>query len=715
MKLKNLFIFVSIFNISLSILMSQSDSTNVKYGVYGGLNYNIHTANFTSLPGIPNCCPRFESGDGFGFNYGFLVDFRLSESLFLSNRLGFITHGAVLSKLEDEVLISPSGPINGEFKHSVDSKLLNLGLEPTLSYYVFNNFQVNLGIRASYLISSTFSQVEEITKPERAGTFVDENGVDTKKRTRNEYSGDIPQSAMFQSGANFGIAYDLPLNSKNTFHLAPELSFYYPITNIISTSDWNVYSLKLNFAIKYSPEKSISKIKDLKRKYIIDTIVIKNEVIAKSVYSEGKELFEKNETSSEIIEQITRTDTLFIPDDSPKVQISIKAIGIDDKGNETEVPKIVVEEYISNRLDPLLNYVFFDENSYKVPERYKIISKDEAINFNINTLYKDSTLAIYHNILNIIGDRLSKLKDSKLTLTGCNADIGSELNNKDLSLKRAEVIKSYLVDNFNIKQDRIKIITRNLPVKASLPKDDIDKSAENRRVEISSDNPKVFEPIYIENVDRKTNYPIIRLLNNYGDKSQVKSWEIKTLTPHEMIILSSLNSNDITELIDWKLSQRISNFKDLTKPFRFQLKVVSKNDIAYEAKSDQIPIELITIQEKKNLQIDDYEVEKFSLILFDFDKAKIESINDKIIKLIKEKLKPNSELEIRAYTDRTGDENYNKKLSQLRAQETVKTLSRPDAYAIGIGEDEVIYNNDLPEGRFYSRTVTITIRNKVER
>jgi len=103
------------------------------------------------------------------------------------------------------------------------------------------------------------------------------------------------------------------------------------------------------------------------------------------------------------------------------------------------------------------------------------------------------------------------------------------------------------------------------------------------------------------------------------------------------------------------------------------------------------------------------------LILFDFDKAKIESINDKIIKLIKEKLKPNSELEIRAYTDRTGDENYNKKLSQLRAQETVKTLSRPDALAIGIGEDEVIYNNDLPEGRFYSRTVTITIRNKVER
>ena len=49
------------------------------FGVFAGVGLNQHTADFVGVdfPQIPSCCPRFETGSGFGYNFGFLYDFRL--------------------------------------------------------------------------------------------------------------------------------------------------------------------------------------------------------------------------------------------------------------------------------------------------------------------------------------------------------------------------------------------------------------------------------------------------------------------------------------------------------------------------------------------------------------------------------------------------------------------------------------------------------------
>src|SRR5947209_7041068 len=36
---------------------------------------NMHRANFQTLPDIPNCCPLFEDGSGWGGQFGLFYDF----------------------------------------------------------------------------------------------------------------------------------------------------------------------------------------------------------------------------------------------------------------------------------------------------------------------------------------------------------------------------------------------------------------------------------------------------------------------------------------------------------------------------------------------------------------------------------------------------------------------------------------------------------------
>jgi flagellar motor protein MotB len=50
----------------------------------------------------------------------------------------------------------------------------------------------------------------------------------------------------------------------------------------------------------------------------------------------------------------------------------------------------------------------------------------------------------------------------------------------------------------------------------------------------------------------------------------------------------------------------------------------------------------------------------------------------------------------------------------MRAEQTKKALGTSAAKAQGFGEEKLIYDNELPEGRFYCRTIEITVRTKKE-
>jgi len=113
-------------------------------------------------------------------------------------------------------------------------------------------------------------------------------------------------------------------------------------------------------------------------------------------------------------------------------------------------------------------------------------------------------------------------------------------------------------------------------------------------------------------------------------------------------------------------------------------------------------------------QLPDRMVEKFSLILFDFDKSEITSDNSRILdKVVLPAIKFNSIVKVYGYTDRTGEPDYNKKLSMQRADAVRSYLEGKVKAAryetAGVGEDLLLFENDMPAGRQLSRTVQVFI------
>src|SRR5690606_13696658 len=125
--------------------------------------------------------------------------------------------------------------------------------------------------------------------------------------------------------------------------------------------------------------------------------------------------------------------------------------------------------------------------------------------------------------------------------------------------------------------------------------------------------------------------------------------------------------------------------------------------------TQDVPVRQLTINKKRVEIRDDKRIEIFSLILFDFGKADISPLNRKIMDEVRSRIEPNSTVAVYGYADRTGTAEYNKELAQRRCNEVTKFLR--DAVTdeklriYPVGNDRLLYNNDLPEGRSYSRTV----------
>lgn len=703
---------------SLNISFSQtSNGLNSKYGGYVGFNLNTHSSDFARLPGIPNCCKKFEGGDGTGINLGVLYEYKIAYDFWIGTRLGIMTLDGTLSTIENTTLNTTTGSVAGEFEHIVEASFTNIGFEPTLIYNPFDALFLSFGGRIGSNITSTFSQVERIISPAGQGTFVDSNGIDTKKRTRNENSGDLQDVNALQLGMVLGLSYELPLNKSNSLRLSPEISYYMGMADMVQDSIWKVNSLRGGIAIKYVPQSEVPLKEIFEKIYDIDTIRVQSDLVKSNkivLGNESTEISTKQLDNDLItIELISRTDTLLMPI-IYKLSGDITAVGVNSDNQEIEIPQIKIEEFISNRLDPLLNYVFFDDNSSEISSRYAKLNRNTTSGFDLKNLFRDSTLAIYHNILNIIGKRLTENPTANITLIGCNSDYEKEEGNLTLSENRAMNVKKYLAEVWSIDANRIKIEAKNLSTKASTPKTEKDKIEENRRVEVYSDNNKILEPIFIEKIDRISNPPIIRFKNTSESDFAIRDYKISAYQKSEKAKSFIYDGkNELISTIDWNVETNQNTIPKLQEPIYYNLYLKDVKENEFISNEKKIKIDLVTIQEKRKEMLGDFEIERFSLILFDFDKANIDGNNKNIIEFIKNRIKTNSEIEIIGYTDRTGEAKYNKNLSTKRSENTKKALGLESAIFNGLGSEVTLYNNNLPEGRFYCRTVNVKVKTKV--
>ncbi len=700
-----------------------------RWGLFGHFNLNMHTADFGKLPGIPNCCKNFGNGWGTGFSAGVLYEHPLGDiikSLFKSDDFYGLTGQIRLAYNDKSALLTAEEPtyvyyqpldtaLPGEFEHRLDATLAAVTAEPVFSYRFHDNFYVNLGFQLGALITKKFEQYEEITKPENAGTFLDENGRDTKSYIRNEYNGEIPAVNTFQAGIMAGLSYELPLNSERTLLVVPEVYFNMGLTKVVQGLLWRTNSFRAGIALKYTPEKEKPII--FQREYLerIDTITITDNKYLRDTVKLGNEKHNFDTTRFENI--VTVIDTLFRIDTLVKAVVpdlwaDINAFAVDE--TETLIPfdTLRIEEFISQKTSPLLNYVFFDENSNDIPERYVKLSKEETEEFSEEKLYKYGTLQYYYNILNIIGRRMNKFPGAELTLTSVNSGIGDEESTGDIYDKRSQTLKNYFTDVWDIEENRISTKTEKVTSLASSTMSEEDKAEEMRRVEITSNVWDIVKPVFSRDTIREYKPQMIRFVPEVNAEAGIDNWSIDV--SHDGKNLLDLSGRGRAPgRYDWNVTEESKILSENGYDIDYYIEVDDKRGQNYKSQIKRMFYKYTSILQKQQERLEDVILGRYSLILFDFDKADITAHNKRIVDFIKKRITPDSRIIIKGYTDAIGEDDYNQRLSEARARAAQEALGMIAETVKGLGESVLLYDTDLPEGRFYCRTVEIMIETKV--
>jgi outer membrane protein OmpA-like peptidoglycan-associated protein len=384
-------------------------------------------------------------------------------------------------------------------------------------------------------------------------------------------------------------------------------------------------------------------------------------------------------------------------------------------GSLTVAPaSLTIEEVKTIDASPMLGHIYFPKGTSELPAQYVRLGGPETATFDEHR-FRD-TLEKYYQVLNIIGKRLIDHPEATITLTGCNDNIGVEKGNLKLSTARAETVRDYLQLGWGIAPERFLIEARSLPKMPSTSRLE-EGQADNRRVEINSDNPVILDLIRSTYLTTRIDTATLTLHPVISAAHGVGRWTIAVSNGRQK--LGELIGEGVPPAeINVPLS--IGNLNELAAAGDIMVGMVVQDRKGQELSMTASPIKVNFLQTSQLLaQKQEYRIqEKYALILFDFDSDAIDARNQEIVDTIVARINdlPQATVDIVGHTDNIGKEDYNMKLSERRALAIYKLLTA--AYGEdpgdrishrGVGLSNPLYDNTTSEARAFNRTVTITL------
>ena len=536
----------------------------------------------------------------------------------------------------------------------LSANLNYITVEPSIRFAPFkSNFYLYGGPRLAFNIDKSFKY--------KLGT----NPAYPEQEQPATERGDFDAINNTLISMQIGAGYDIPLSSQNhksQFILSPFVNFQpYFGQHPRSTETWSITTLRVGMALKFGQGKALDQ-----------------PVTAES-----------------------------------KVQFSVNA------------PKNIPGERNVREVFPLRNYVFYDLESNKIPNRYKLLTKDEVKEFNedqvgitasVNPSGRSARqMAVYYNVINILGNRMVKNPAANVTLVG-----SSEKGTED-GTAMSESIKNYLVTVFEINAARI---TTKGQLKPSIPSEQPGATKElvllregDRRVSIESNSPDLLmefqagpdaplKPLELITVQEAPIDSYITV-DASGAAKAYSSWSLETTDPDGKV-------KSFGPYTQEKVSIPGKSIMGTRSEGDYKVKMIGKTKSGtIEEKSTTTHMVLWTPSKTD-------EGLRYS-ILFEFNKSKTIALYEKYLReVVTPKIPKNAVVIIHGHTDIIGEESYNLNLSTDRANEVKGILEnalsnsgRKDVkfQVHGFGEDESMaaFENKLPEERFYNRTVIIDI------
>ncbi len=635
-------------------LPAEKEKLPFTLGIYGGMNFNFHSPLFYYKDNLSNFLEFSSNKTNTGLNIGAIALFPINETFVMSGRIGYNGMNVTFNEsnyypdFKIDTFGTEMGLITAQY---MDAKVSYIELSPILQIHNFlpvKNLYLLAGLEFGIPVKMRYTMTETIYD----GTF--QNPL-----PRTLADDDAIPDVGVRTAFAVGLGYMIPLN-KN-IHLTPEVSFRMPVNNVSANRNfdsWSVPQLRAGLNLTFG--------------------------------------FAKKEEPAPA------------PEKEHELSVRFKDVRYyDNQGNAYPLKSVKVEDVQYSELFPLVPYVFVPENeTAPAVENQTLVEKSEIGEFSISKL-EPAAISINKSTLDIIGTRLKENPGSEVTITGT---IDNKKEPKALALQRAEFAKQYLLDNYNISEERINVRTSVLPEKPSSSTDP-DGIMENRRIEISSSSPKILEPIIIESDNQRIADPnMIEFIPEIKSSDPITSWRME-ITQADRVLRKNTGTGNPPPAMQWGIQPNELTNRQL--PVDYTLTVMNSADLTKTA-SGTIPVEYISTSRKKSEDLPDKTVSKFSLILFDFDKAEISDADMKIIdKYIVPAIKFNSTVKIFGYTDRIGEENYNRKLAEKRAQAVKDAISSKikaaNVEVFGVGEDVQVFDNDSPIGRHLSRTVQVHV------
>jgi len=380
-----------------------------------------------------------------------------------------------------------------------------------------------------------------------------------------------------------------------------------------------------------------------------------------------------------------------------------------------EPAAVNIEEVTMVDSSPLLNYLYFETGSSEIPERYRTFrNPEETASFSEEAL--TGTMEKHHQLLNVIGGRLRRHPEARLRIVGCNADSGEEKGNRALSRSRADAVFAYLRYVWAIEPGRMEVEARNLPQAPSTGRV-AEGSAENQRVEFSSDTPAILDTVKSRFLVEQSDVEEVRFLPSVEAEAGLEGWTFRLLAG-ERVLLSREGIGPLPEAFVFSLAElglrEIAGAGQLGA--ELEVKDREGNVLALR-EGAPIAVNFLRREERIAQKLETKVVEKYGLILFEFDRADLKDRNQIIVNRVISRMAEVASpfVEIFGHTDIIGKEEYNLELSRRRAEAVYKAMlatglvHEEEVSHAGLGPHEPPYDNALPEGRALNRTVLITL------
>lgn len=381
---------------------------------------------------------------------------------------------------------------------------------------------------------------------------------------------------------------------------------------------------------------------------------------------------------------------------------------------------LLIEENLVKELYPLLTYVFFDSGSAKIPDRYIQFSDPSQTQNFTDTTIPGGTLQKYYHVLNVVGFRMRSHPETKIEIVGCNSNQANIGEVRSVSEDRGKVVYDYIINTWKIDPSRVKLLpARDMPEVKSNPNDPLG-IVENRRTEIRSNDWEIVKPIVNKDLRRRPEPDTMHFQMKNGIADELVARRAIEIKRHGQMwhVMTDVGRTDaVSPEYNWGKGGDAEAIPNDETPFTAQLVLYSADGKECRSPEIQIPVLIVSNEVKRNEKLVDRTIDRYSLVLFKFNSPEAGPLNDRILReYIYSDIRQGAQIEVIGHTDVVGLEDVNKRLSDARAatvtngiRKNVKSSLVSSLEGKGVGEDSPLYSNDLPEGRFYNRTVQVTI------